>query len=421
MGPDSVVEPAEPVRFGYMVPEFPITTHVFFERELRALDAMGADVHVVSSRRPPPQKVVHEWADQWMARTTYLWPMSAGELVRGVGTILRAGPRRWARVLAVTLGARRATWRERATALLLTLPAAKLVDWARRHDIRHVHCQFSGSATHTVAIAHELGLPSYSVGAHSVLYLFGGMQREKWRGAAFGTCITEALFADVSAELGDAQPPVWGIAPMGLDVDTYRRHTPYEPYRGSGGLRLFSCGRLNPSKGHDVLIRAVAELRDRGRAVRLRIGGADDRLDGSYEAELAALVRELRLQEEVTLLGAVRQDQVMAELEVAHAFALASWTEGAGVVIMEAMAFALPVVATDVGGVPEVVERDIEGLLVPAGDPVAIADALEVVMDDPERAGDMGRRGRVKAERDFRSERSAELLVRLTRDALRPR
>jgi glycosyltransferase involved in cell wall biosynthesis len=282
-----------------------------------------------------------------------------------------------------------------------------------------VHCQFSGSATHTVAIAHELGLPSYSVGAHSVLHLFGGMQREKWRGAAFGTCITEALFADVAADLGDAQPPVWGIAPMGLDVDTYRRREPYEPHRGSGVFRLFSCGRLNPSKGHDVLIRAVGELRDRGRPVELHIGGADDRLDGSYRAELETLVRDLGLDREVTFLGAVRQDQVMAELEAAHAFALASWTEGAGVVIMEAMAFELPVVATDVGGVPEVVERDSEGLLVPAGDAAALADALEVVMDDPERAREMGRRGRAKIEQDFRAERSAELLVRLTADALR--
>ena len=390
-----------------------MTTHVFFNRELRSLEALGADVRVVSTRRPPAGKTTHEWAAARMRETEYLWPMSAPAAARALAVVARAGPAGWWRAVRLTIGARESPWRERLAALPLLLPAARLKGWADDHGIRHVHSHFPGRGTMTVALAHALGLESFSVGAHGALDDFGGLQRSKWGHASFGVAITNVLLAAVKAELGPAAPAVWGVAPMGVETDRYRRSRPYEPYRGTGRFRVFSCGRLNPAKGHHVLIRAVAALADRGLPVELRIAGGDDHPDLGTQRALDALVAELGLGDAVTLLGPVPEATVTAELDRAHAFALATLAEGMGVSTMEAMAFGLPCVSSRVGGVPELIDSGVDGLLVEPGSVAALAGALETLIRDPGLAERLGRAAREEIEASFQPTRSAALLLEL--------
>jgi glycosyltransferase involved in cell wall biosynthesis len=244
---------------------------------------------------------------------------------------------------------------------------------------------------------------------------FGGLQASKWAGASFGMAITETLLAEVKAELGPNAPAVWGVAPMGVETDQFRRSRPYEPYRGTGRFRIFSCGRLNPAKGHDILIRAVAILRDRALPAELRIAGGDDRADLETHKALESLAAELGVRDAVTLLGPVPESTIVEELDRAHAFALATLTEGLGVATMEAMAFGLPAVSTRVGGVPELITSGVDGLLVEAGSVPALAEALETLARDPDLAERLGRAARQKIEAGFSPDRSAQLLLDLVR------
>ena len=82
-----------------MVPEFPGQTHAFFWRELAGLRAEGIDAETVSTRRPPPSIVCHDWAREAMGKTVYLYPPSPASLWSGLCAFLAAGPRRWARCL----------------------------------------------------------------------------------------------------------------------------------------------------------------------------------------------------------------------------------------------------------------------------------------------------------------------------------
>ncbi len=162
---------------------------------------------------------------------------------------------------------------------------------------------------------------------------------------------------------------------------------------GAGTPVLVSVSVLRPQKALDVMIRALAILRRVRPEVRLLIAGQGDR------EPLSALVSELGLDEAVTFLG-FRRDvaNVLAAGDIAVS---SSDYEGSPLAVMEYMAAGLPVVATDVGGVPRLVDHGRTGLLVPRRDPQALAEALERLLDNSVLARDMGERGRRRQQRDF--------------------
>jgi len=130
-----------------------------------------------------------------------------------------------------------------------------------------------------------------------------------------------------------------------------------------------SVGRLERQKGHEVTIRAVAMLKERGVDSHLAIAG-----NGSLEKELQALREELHLEKNVTFLG--YRNDVRDLMAVANGFVLASRWEGLPNVVMEACAAGLPVVATDVGGVREILEDGVTGVVVAPDDVGAMADGM---------------------------------------------
>jgi glycosyltransferase involved in cell wall biosynthesis len=160
------------------------------------------------------------------------------------------------------------------------------------------------------------------------------------------------------------------------------------------GGPLVMVGRLVPLKGVDTLLRALQQVARVRPEVRLEIAG-----DGEARPALVALSRELGLTDRVTFLGAVRD--VPAVLGRAAALVLPSLSEGISLTLLEAMARGLPVVATSVGGNPEVVEHGATGLLVPPADPNALAAALLEVCDATDATRAMGRAGRARVESAF--------------------
>lgn len=152
--------------------------------------------------------------------------------------------------------------------------------------------------------------------------------------------------------------------------------------------------RLDPVKDHPTLLRAVGLARRAGSDLRLEVAGS-----GSSEAELRSLAESLGLADAVRFLGAV--DDVPSLLGRARLLVLPSRMEGISLTLLEAMARGLPVVATRVGGNPEVVVDGETGHLVAAGSPEALADAMLDVWNDPEAGRGLGRAGRARVEAHF--------------------
>jgi glycosyltransferase involved in cell wall biosynthesis len=183
---------------------------------------------------------------------------------------------------------------------------------------------------------------------------------------------------------------------------------PPDPYAGAEP-RLLCVGRLIPIKGHDVLLRALAEARAQVPGLSLDLAGA-----GPLEPELRSRALRLGLDGAVRFLGHVSPPP----FEDAAVVVVPSLGEGFGMVALEAMERGRAVVASAVGGLPEIVADGDTGLVVPVGDAGSLARALVALASDPARARSLGEAGRRRALAEFRQERCTELHERLYRAAL---
>jgi len=395
------------MKLGYLVPEFPTQTHIFFWREIEQLRKLGIETVLFSTRAPQSSQCPHNFAAAASAQTTYLFPPRWGTSL----LTLMLHP----------LGFINALWwwlrmegslRDRLRALGFMVCAGYLMSQCRKRGVEHLHVHSCADAALVAVLCRRLGGPTYSMTLHNPLGVFGQNQKGKWRDASFGIVITQRLYHEVKKELADCLPPTVMVAPMGVNLERFRRADSYHPWREGEPCRIFSCGRLHPGKGHDVLIDAVSLLRREGLDVQLLIAGEDlDSPDGETRRQLERQREELGLVACVSLPGAISEEEVRGHLEHAHVFALASHCEPLGVVIMEAMAMGIPVVATSAGGVGELVSDGANGRLVPPGNPAAMAAAIRELLAQPDTSCRFSAEGRKTVERKFGSDVSAKAIV----------
>jgi glycosyltransferase involved in cell wall biosynthesis len=206
--------------------------------------------------------------------------------------------------------------------------------------------------------------------------------------------ISQAI-ADVLSAVG-VDPRQVRVIHLGIDcsrfegVDVYRDEVRSSWNAAAQDIVLFTAAVLEPRKGHQVLLDAFASLCRDGIPLRWVICG-----DGSLRDQLREQVAARGLSERVVFTGF--SSEVPRLLAGADVFVLPSLHEGLGIAAMEAMAVALPVIASRIGGLPEIVVDGETGLLVPAGDAAVFATAIRRIAGDPAAAHDMGRRGRARA------------------------
>lgn len=185
----------------------------------------------------------------------------------------------------------------------------------------------------------------------------------------------------------------------GVDTD---RFAPREAPAGQGSApRVIVPRRLVPKNGVETFVRAFPELRARVPGVRALIAG-----DGPERARLESLSRELGVASEVEFLGATPHERMPELFASAQVAVIPSLMEATSVAALEAMACGLPVVASEVGGLPEIVNADV-GALVPPGDPAALAGAIATLLGDP-RHSEKGRLARQRVVEKWSNDRLVE-------------
>jgi glycosyltransferase involved in cell wall biosynthesis len=207
-------------------------------------------------------------------------------------------------------------------------------------------------------------------------------------------------------DCGIGRPEQYVTVYSGIDPDTFTEADPAADIDRSVPV-VTMVARLVDGKGIDVLLDAVEQLSDT--EYRVYIVG-----DGPLRASLATTIRDRGLNR-VELLG-YRED-IPAILAASDVFVLPSYREGTPRVITEAMAAGLPVVATDIAGIPEQVVDGETGLLVPTGDPTAVADSLDELLSEPEQRDRFGKRARERVRR-FSDERMCADLDSLYQELL---
>jgi glycogen synthase len=208
--------------------------------------------------------------------------------------------------------------------------------------------------------------------------LLGGVNRHIWNRASAVVALSESL----RSQALEADPSVdIDVISNGIDIEKFSPPRSPRPERKS--VRLVCVCRLVPRKGVDVLLEAMALLRQE--PVTLEIIGT-----GELEETLRERARALGVHRRVHFKGYVAQDELGAHYRRADAFVLPSLAESFGMVLLEAMSCGLPVVASRTGGIPETVTDGENGLLVPAGDPRELAAALRRLVNDRELRLEIG-------------------------------
>lgn len=194
-------------------------------------------------------------------------------------------------------------------------------------------------------------------------------------------CVSDDLSSWLSAEgwIDECR-----VIPGSVDLTAFHQRPRASP---RDGFRVVTVGRLDAIKRQQDLIRAVQELSGDGLPVVASIVGS-----GPQEGSLKALAGNGNVQ----FTGPVRD--IASELAKAHAFVLSSEHEGTPLALLEAMAMGLPIVATAVGGVPRMVDHEVEALLVPVGRPDLIAAAIRRLRDSPALCRQLGERARSRSE-----------------------
>jgi glycosyltransferase involved in cell wall biosynthesis len=216
-------------------------------------------------------------------------------------------------------------------------------------------------------------------------------------------------FAAVSGYVSTVLQRVDSVDPSRIQVI----HNGIDPGRYAPGSAepqadLAATCYLRPEKGIDVLLKALVHLKRLGRNLSLRIAG-----DGPCLEEYRALAAEEGL-DRVEFLG--KRNDIPDIFRSARIAVMPSvWPEAFGYAAIEAMACARPVIASDVGGLPEVVDHGNTGLLVPPGDPKALADAIKALLDDPQRRHQMAAAARLRVEKLFTLHRQVQQLLLLLR------
>lgn len=198
----------------------------------------------------------------------------------------------------------------------------------------------------------------------------------------------------------------------GVDLSEFNGEKAPSVNRSGGPLVIGAAGRLEAMKGFEHLIAAAGKMREQGIEFVLRIAGS-----GSKQSDLERAANSLGIGGHVRFAGQVRN--MPAFYNSVDVFVLPSVsTEGLPLVVLEAMAMGLPVVATCLAGAPEVIEDDVNGLLVPPGNPGALAQALSGLAVDRERCKRLARSGEAHVREKFTIERVAAEVTRVYQTVL---
>jgi len=326
---------------------------------------------------------------------------------------------RWTRLVrGAGLGARRMRSNARAVlgslnvlrygrgALSLTL-LFHTAPFFRPYDI--VHCQFGhngqlGAVLKKLGLQKKLVVTFHGYDIRAAVDSGGALYGEIWDEADCLIAISKYNHDHLLRFGGDPEKIVYH--PVGIDCGRFG----YDPPARNGGksIRLLTVARLVKEKGLEFGIQAVRMLAAERpeEAIHYDIIG-----EGPLHQRLQQLIGELGLESRVRLLGAKSQDEVIEELRRADILLSPSLAEALPVSLMEAHAVGLPVVATRVGSVDQIVQEGCSGFLVPPGDAAALCRPLVDLIRHPQQRGEMGRRGRRHVEEHYDIERLNDRLV----------
>ena len=395
------------LRVGYLTGEYPRTSDTFIQREVAALRADGTDVHTFAVRRPGPEHLTGPEQRDGQASTTYLLELAKSpSLAKAHARALVRRPGRYVKGLKLAWETRRPGVKGTIFQLIYFIEAVVLADELAKRKITHLHNHFADSSCTVAMLTAEVSGIPYSFTLHGSAIFF---EAHTWQ---LGAKLDRAAFCTCISNFTRSQAAIFA-APETLDR-LHVVHCGVEPDRlvpvvheGQGNNLIF-VGRLVEAKGLAVLFDALSDLVATRPELTLTVVG-----DGPDRTVLERKAADRGLADHVRFVGSKSQAEVAELLTTAELFVLPSYAEGVPVVVMEALGCGVPVVASFVGGMAELVEDGVNGFLVAPSDPQALGRRIAQLLDDGELRASMGAAGRDKVLADFDSSHEAGRLATL--------
>lgn len=387
------------MKISYFTSSYPRATDTFIQREVIGLRASGVEVVTSALRQPEGTNNVSPLILTERKQTTYFLPANPLKLIKLNLSYLARSASKYFKTLKLAFKTRRPGIKGTLYQLFYFQEALLLANYLEINEVEHLHNHFGDSSGMVTMLASQLSGVGYSITFHGPHIFFEPTLlalREKVKYAKFIVCISNYCRSQMML-FSDAED--WHklkIVHCGVDVNQY----PYSPFKSHSTsetpVKLLYVGRLAAEKGVPVLLRSLITLKNEGHRFHLTLLG-----DGPERAALEAEVKQNGLTQMVHFGGFASQETVRDTLLESDVFILPSFAEGVPVSLMEAMACGVPVIGTNVGGVTELIEHGISGMVVAPSDEMALKSAILCYIQHPELRENVRSAARNTVENNF--------------------
>lgn len=398
-----------------VVSEFPKLTETFVYRNIAEYRRAGHEVTLFYAKKFFPDELVHGFARE-TAETAFTFGFLSPRSLGALGGEALRHPVRQARLWMQLARSHRRESRRGLQAFAVLPKAVALGQWCRANGIDHIHAEFAGFPATVAMIASRVSGVPFSFSAHANdIFVSQALLAEKAAEARFVRSISRYNIEWLRRNVPRFPAERLRLIRCGVPRELLDAPAPQPP--GDGPLNVLYVGSLIEKKGVIHLIEALARLKTR-MPVRCRIIGRGD-LEGGLRAAAARAGLDGILRFE----GPQDAEGVRDAYRWAHAVVVPSVVglegriEGIPVVAMEAMAHALPLIASRLSGIPELVEDGVTGWLTEPGDAAGISGAIAEIRNDWPRAAAIAAAGRERVREGYLIEDNAATLLRAMLEA----
>jgi colanic acid/amylovoran biosynthesis glycosyltransferase len=403
--------PGKKLKVAYIMSRFPKITETFILYEMLALEQQEVQVELYPLLRERTD-IMHPEAKPFVERAHY-HPFLSFPILKIQFYFLKRKPRAYLVTLLTLIRSNWTSFRYITRALGIFPKSVYFAHLMQSQGINHVHAHFASHPAAAAFIIHRLTDIPFSFTAHgSDIHRDRHMLCEKVAEASFVVPVSVYNQDVILSECGQGVFDKMTVIHCGVDTRVFRPAPIKEFDRESSTFSILCIGTLHEVKGQLFLIEACQLLHERGIEFACNFVG-----DGPDEGDLKKKADQAGITKYIHFLGRKTRDEIAGLLQKADVVVAPSVPsrdgrrEGIPVVLMEAMASGVPVVASQLSGIPELVEDGRNGFLTPPGDAPAIAHALERLRADLDLRWSLGQAGREKIIRDFDMYENAKTLA----------
>lgn len=392
-------------RLAYLTSQYPAASHTFIRREIAALRELGWTIDTFSVRPPGSDETRSDADRSEFERTFYILKQPAFAFVGAHVAALLSRPGRYLKTFGLALSHRQPGARGLFLACAHFAESVLLARELEQREVRHLHNHFANSAATVGLLASKLLGIGWSFTMHGI------SETDYPAGLMLGRKIQEADFVACVSWFGRAQgmrlvsPSHWTnmhVVRCGIPLDRLPVRRPVS----SAGKIIVCVGRLSPEKGQSGLLEAFASVRAKHPEVSLVLAG-----DGPDRSGLEETAKTLGVEDAVKFVGRLTEEEALAEIARSNVLVLPSFMEGLPIVLMEAMAIGVPVVASRVAGIPELVVDGKTGLLFTPSNWDELGNCMDRLLRDDKLCGSITEQARARVIDEFDGRKSAAKLA----------